>query len=93
MPIREARLQIFRVLMAVVVPLALAGTPTGARAKVFDPVTFTMESAAEMAVRSVWLGWRLSEMAGRPEIGAGQAIKRPRRSPERAWYALPAMRP
>ncbi len=50
MPIREARLQIFRVLMAVVVPLALAGTPTGARAKVFDPVTFTLDNGLQVVV-------------------------------------------
>ena len=50
MPIREARPQIFRVLMAIVMPLALAGTPIGARAKVFDPVTFTLDNGLQVVV-------------------------------------------
>jgi zinc protease len=50
MPIHKTRLQIFLVLLSVVLPLGFAGTPTDAQAKVFDPVTFTLDNGLQVVV-------------------------------------------
>lgn len=50
MPIRKARVQIFHVLSAIAVLLALAGAPMDARAKVFNPVTFTLDNGLQVVV-------------------------------------------
>ena len=52
----------------------------------FDEDAFTLESAAEMARRSVWLAWHLSETQGMPEINAEHAIWRKRGRPEQPFY-------
>ena len=50
MPIRKARVQIFHVLSAIAVLLVLAGAPMDARAKVFNPVTFTLDNGLQVVV-------------------------------------------
>lgn len=50
MPIRKSRLQIFLVFLSMAFPLWLTGAPPGARAQVFDPVTFTLDNGLEVVV-------------------------------------------
>lgn len=55
----------------------------------FDAKLFTLESAAEMAKRSVWLAWHLANMEGRPALKADHVIWRQRGAPERGYYFGP----
>ena len=52
----------------------------------FDEDQFTLESAAEMAKRSLWLAWHLSEMPAMPGIKPGQALWRERGRPDQPFY-------
>ena len=50
MPILKTRLPRFLVLVSILVPMGLCGAATLARAKVFDPVTFTLDNGLEVVV-------------------------------------------
>ena len=52
----------------------------------FDEDQFTLESAAEMAKRSLWLAWHLSETPAMPGIKPGQALWRERGRPDQPFY-------
>jgi hypothetical protein len=55
----------------------------------FDAKLFTLESAAEMTKRSVWLAWYLANMEGMPSLKTDNVFWRPRRAPERSDYFGP----
>jgi Zn-dependent M28 family amino/carboxypeptidase len=52
----------------------------------FDERTYSMESATEMAKRSVWLAWHLAQMDGMPQIQRDHAMWRERGRPEEPFY-------
>ena len=52
----------------------------------FDESKFTLESATEMAKRSLWLAWYLSETLSMPAIKPGQPLSRERRKPVHPFY-------
>jgi len=52
----------------------------------FDAKTFTMESAAEMAKRSVWIAWHLTQAAERPGMKRDNMMWRSRHRPEHPYY-------
>jgi hypothetical protein len=52
----------------------------------FDERTFTLESGAEMAKRSVWLAWHLSSMEGLPGLRPDSPMWRARGKPVQPWY-------
>ena len=51
----------------------------------FDATTFTMESTAEQAKRSLWLAWHLSQMDGMPQFKSGSLMARPRGRPDKVF--------
>ena len=58
----------------------------------FDPKLFTLESAAEMTKRSVWLTWHLVNMEESPALKADHVMSRPRGAPERGYYFGPTVK-
>jgi len=52
----------------------------------FDAESFTMESAAEMAKRSVWIAWYLTQAQEQPEIDRNNMMWRSRQRPEHPFY-------